>query len=229
LFLAAAFPGCSGTLPEPAIEVAGAEIPLLQRLDGARWQPPLVNLNNPAIAARTEDLGDGPVPALLMHPPAAVTWRLRLSSPVVLRTAVGLRPEAWLRSGDGAGFTVSVTDGHRRELFRQRLDPRGHPEDRRWLPVVVDLSPWFGRLIELRLATDVGPGTDPTYDWALWRDPRLVPAGPPQSADDHLMLQPKAWLTGTGTSLPVATAARAPASSRSFTSSGRTELSTRPR
>ncbi len=222
-------PAACRTAPaSPAVQVGGAEIRLLERLEAAAWKPPLVNLNNPAFGGRTEDLGDGPAPALFMHPPATVTWRLELSGPAVLVTAVGMRPESWLRSGDGAGFTVSVDNGRRRELLRHRLDPRVRPEDRRWHPVQVDLSPWSGEVIDLRLATDVGPGTDPTYDWALWRDPRLVPPSGPQSRD-HLMLQPNALVAATGTAWPEATASSASANSRSLTSSGRTELSTRPR
>ncbi len=107
-----------------------------------------------------------------------MTWRLELATTVRLKTGIGLLPDAWPRSGDGAGFRVLLDDGRRRTLFHAHLDPRRRAADRRWIPVDIDLSPWAGQVVLLTLATDPGPAADPTWDWAVWRDPTLVPGSP---------------------------------------------------
>ena len=165
---------CASPDTTPETLRVSKQIALLDVLDRARWQPEVVNLNNPTIDSRDADLGDGRVRVLLCHPVATLTWRLHLAVPVRLVTGIALLPDAWSRSGDGAGFRVSVDDGRRHTLFHARVDPGHRAEDRRWTAVDIDLSAWHGRTVLLTLSTDPGPGTDPTWDWAIWRDPMLV-------------------------------------------------------
>lgn len=150
------------------------ELRLLQVLQQADLQPVVINLNNPLVASGTVVENERPTPVLFSHPPAAVSWTLHLVGDKKLVTAVMLRPAAWERSGDGAGFTVTVQAVRTRRLFHRVVSPRQNMEDRGWIPVEVDLSPWAHQAIRLTLSTDSGPGQDPTYDWAVWRDPVLV-------------------------------------------------------
>ncbi|MFQ5670473.1 MAG: hypothetical protein ACE5HD_08150 [Acidobacteriota bacterium] len=146
---------------------------LLPELEKASWTPRVINLNHPLIAPASVDLGDGPVPALFAHPDATVSWSLRLERRVRLVTAVGLRSGAWNLSGDGAGFTVRIGTNEPRVLYHRVLDPRHRPEDRGWKKVEIDLTPWTGQVIRLTLVTDTGGANDPSYDWAVWRNPTL--------------------------------------------------------
>jgi hypothetical protein len=82
------------------------------------------------------------------------------------RTRLGLGdlPTPGTPSGDGVTFCVLV-DG--KEVLR-----RDHAR-RAWEPVDVDLNPWRGREIRLRLVTDVGPAGRPDFDWACWGEPTV--------------------------------------------------------
>ena len=166
--------GCAESREHATLRVV-EEIHLLTVLDRAIWQPDVINLNNPVIGEAEIDLGDGPVQVLCSHPTASVVWKLNLTRPLKLVTAIGLQPQAWKLSGDGAGFTVEIDDGRRRRLFHRVVEPRRVVEDRAWIPVEIDLSDWSGKTVRLILATDIGPGNDPAYDWAIWKDPTLAP------------------------------------------------------
>ncbi len=120
-------------------------------------------------------------PVLLASGPTEVTYELTLPHGARLATEVGLDPEAWPLS-DGMSFEVlfrgpgepaSVT------LVRIDLDPRSRVEDRRFVPVELDLPGADGGAVELVLATGSGPSGDPTCDWGGWVEPRLLVDGEP--------------------------------------------------
>jgi hypothetical protein len=96
-------------------------------------------------------------------------FRLRLPDVAGLRFATGLGLgdplEAGGPGGDGVTFRVLVNG---REVLNQ------HCAERKWQDVAVDLSPWRGREVTLRLLTGTGPAGRPEFDWAMWGEPRVA-------------------------------------------------------
>jgi hypothetical protein len=123
-------------------------------------------------------------------PPAIsrVTWQLHIPARAVLKTAIALKPEAWTEPGNGVLFRIGVAEGRTYEdLFIRLVDPFHVVEDRRWIPVTVDLSPYGGFKWSLfyhpsRLTwrvifnTNSGPpGTDDrTGDLPVWAEPIIT-------------------------------------------------------
>ena len=67
---------------------------------------------------------------------------------------VALKPEAWTQEGDGVRFMAGVSDGRASdELFVQDLNPFVNQSDRRWIPVMVDLSAYAGEEVDIILNT----------------------------------------------------------------------------
>lgn len=110
-----------------------------------------------------------------------------------LTPAAGDRFETWYGTNPdylatlfapGARFAIDVAtpgDGAH-EVFAARLAPNDAAADRQWKRVSVDLTPWAGRAIELRLRVasllTTGAGFA-RLDVAGWGDPRLVSGAPP--------------------------------------------------
>jgi hypothetical protein len=91
--------------------------------------------------------------------------------------AVGLKPEAWEKPGDGVLFLVGVSDGRTYEpLFKQHLNPSANQGERRWIPVMVDLSAYAGEEVDVIFNTyNSEPGKDDRQnDLALWGAPEIV-------------------------------------------------------
>jgi hypothetical protein len=108
-----------------------------------------------------------------------ITFRLTPPPDSWFNAAIALDPSVWDKEGDGVLFRLGVSDGKTKyeELLNQHVDPAGNPSDRRWIPVVIDLSPWAGREIYLILNTNASvPGRPPDLrnDLALWGAPALV-------------------------------------------------------
>ena len=118
--------------------------------------------------------------AISVQPAAGtrLTWKVSVPDSAWLKVALGLKPEAWTNEGDGVKFLVGVSDGrHYEELFTQYVNPFGNPGDRRWIPVMVDLSAYGGEQIEIMLNTYSsmpGKGDDRRNDFALWGAPEIV-------------------------------------------------------
>ena len=95
-----------------------------------------------------------------------------------LKVALGLKPEAWEKEGNGVYFFVGVSDGHAYEdLFTQTVNPFRNPSERRWIPVMVDLSAYAGQDMEIIFntrASGPGQGADPRHDLPLWGAPEIV-------------------------------------------------------
>ena len=95
-----------------------------------------------------------------------------------LSVNVGLKPEAWTQEGDGVLFFVGVSDGRAFEqLFSQHVHPFANAGDRKWIPVMVDLSAYAGEDVDLIFNTRSGPAKkegDVRADLALWGQPEIV-------------------------------------------------------
>ncbi len=129
--------------------------------------------------------------AINMHPPwrpgggtVFCDFRLRLprQGPIVLTFANAIRDNtAKEPPSDGVLFRVWVgvaTDGSdARSVFERFTSAK------KWTPGRVDLSPWAGKTILLRLESNPGPKRDTTCDSSYWAEP-VVTAGtvPPASS-----------------------------------------------
>ncbi len=121
-------------------------------------------------------------PVLVTHPPAQVSYRLRLpDQPTFLWLSLALDPITWGWGGDGATFVLTVDDGEGPSAVFQRHIGNG-PEDQRWHDVAVDLTPWRGREVTLTFSTGPGPANDYTGDRGGWGLMQLM-IGEPRLAD----------------------------------------------
>jgi len=107
-----------------------------------------------------------------------ITFRVRVPDDGWLRVSLGVKPEAWTTEGNGVFFYAGVSDGRAFEkLFEQTLNPFANPSERRWIPVMVDLSAYAGEDMEIILNTVAsGPGGPPDDrgDMPLWGAPEIV-------------------------------------------------------
>lgn len=117
-----------------------------------------------------------------------ITWELHLPDRAVLQVLVALKEEAWTIEGDGVLFRVGVAEGRTHEdLMTRVVNPYGQPDDRKWIPLTVDLGPYSGfkwslfyhprdLIWRIVLNTNAGlPGsTDSRGDMPLWAEPRIL-------------------------------------------------------
>lgn len=121
------------------------------------------------------DRGPEPRRWLFMHPPTQVSLQTLVPQDGYFQAGLALDPAMWdAPLGDGVRFVVTVDgDGLPRSVIVDAtLNPRAQGEHRRWVDVLVDLSPWTGRTVELTLATY--PREEPSFDWAGWGEPAIV-------------------------------------------------------
>ena len=115
---------------------------------------------------------------LFVHP--ALSGSTTLVYPVKIELAttfhadLAVAPEAWTLEGDGLTFSLYVEDDAGMHLVYSRyVDPKHHQQDRRWVPMQVNLAPFGGKVVRLILVVGSGPAGDRRYDWAGWGEPRL--------------------------------------------------------
>ncbi len=124
-----------------------------------------------------ETIGGETKKAIYVTPPVRLTFeRVLVPDDGWLRVSFGIRETAWEQSADGVLFNVIVSDGRKADvLVEQHLDPLHNPNDRRWIPINLDLSPYAGQEVDVIFNTRSGPGksTDSRYDWALLGQPEI--------------------------------------------------------
>jgi len=117
-----------------------------------------------------------------------VTWDLHLPDRAVFQVLVALKEDAWTTEGDGVYFRISIAEGRTQEdLLARVVNPYGQSDDRRWIPLTVDLGAHSGfkwslfyhprRLLwRIGLHTNAGvPGSvDTRGDMPLWAEPRIL-------------------------------------------------------
>ncbi|MCX7428289.1 MAG: hypothetical protein NTW96_22000, partial [Planctomycetia bacterium] len=79
----------------------------------------------------------------------------------------------------GPGYTFAVfpeiaLPSDDKMLFRAEKPWGQHA----WTPLEVDLSPWAGKPVRIKLVADVGPADNANGDWAAWAEPRVETAEP---------------------------------------------------
>jgi hypothetical protein len=116
--------------------------------------------------------------AIAAPPNSRITFHVRVPDDGWLRVSLGLKPEAWTVEGNGVHFYAGVSDGRVFEpLFTQTVNPFANASERRWIPVMVDLSAYAGEEMDIILNTVAsGPGAAPDDrgDMPLWGAPELV-------------------------------------------------------
>lgn len=151
----------------------GPGVALLDMLNDATMHTSFPTLAH-GFALLMSDIGADRQRALFALPTSDVRWRVNVTEPTSLDTAVALRQEAWTNAGDGATFTVAVIDGATTDVLWQRhVDPFYDPGSRRWFDVTVRLDRYVGRQIILTLSTAPGPNGNAVLDTAMWREPVL--------------------------------------------------------
>ncbi len=109
------------------------------------------------------------------RPPGRITWKVTPPRGAQLTAWLALREEAWSRAGDGVIFRIGVSDGRQYdELLNRRVDPYRVQEDRRWVPVTIDLSAYELKTVDIIFNTDPNLATEPANgsgDLALWGEP----------------------------------------------------------
>jgi hypothetical protein len=143
-----------------------------------------------------ERVGEQSMPSVFMHPPyqhgvGYAFAAIPLSLPggrVQLSFALGFRDGS--TTTDGCLFKVIVLDGDKAtEVFAHQYAVRA-----KWESHKVDLSPFAGKRVTLKLVTDVGPADDSNSDWACWGQPQLMMGDQAMAVEVHEARPPDAFL-----------------------------------
>lgn len=166
--------GCDGR------GAAWAPIDLAALIDRAERRPAgaPVEVGNVEIAGTTERaIGTAPV--------SRIIWRLRIPPGAELRTGLAVDPRA--AQDGGVLFRIGLSDGRTyEELLNTAVDPTAGPEDRRWIPAVVNMSRYGGTKLSLfyhpaatawELIFNASPATPGGIARPLWGRPTIVPRG----------------------------------------------------
>ncbi len=126
---------------------SGNGIDLVTRFEAAEKRP------NPGVF-KTEDVTiNGETKSSIAIQPVVgsrMTFKTRVPDDGWLRVFMALKPEAWTQEGDGVRFMVLVSDGRASdELFTQDVNPFANAPDRKWTPVMVDLSAYAGEEVDI--------------------------------------------------------------------------------
>jgi GT2 family glycosyltransferase len=114
-------------------------------------------------------LGDICSRALLLHPPATLTFELPDGGAGIISGAMALHPDVWTRTGATA-FELLI-DGY--PALRRVVDPR-QPSHRRWLHFEIDVAQSTTAHV-VALKTEALESR--AHQWALWRSLRYSRTG----------------------------------------------------
>jgi hypothetical protein len=138
LVLAVGLAGCGGGGSPNFVRV----VDLAETVGRAERRP------GPSVGAEIVAEIDGDTRRALSVPPVSrITWMLteRIPARTVLRTAVAILPATAESRRGIVIFRVGMSDGRTYEdLVRQEVPVTPLPRDRRWVPIVVDLSRYGG-------------------------------------------------------------------------------------
>ncbi|HXW04741.1 MAG TPA: hypothetical protein VD833_05895 [Vicinamibacterales bacterium] len=154
---------------------AAEPIDLISHFDAAekRPDPGLFSVDDATLNGET-------IPAIAVEPTPGtrLVFKVRIPHDGWLRVSLGLKPESWEKEGDGIKFLVGISDGRTfDQLFSQHVNPFGNEADRRWIPVMVDVSAYAGEEVDLILNTYGSPEGRPgdtQNDFGLWGRPEIV-------------------------------------------------------
>jgi hypothetical protein len=114
--------------------------------------------------------------SITVEQPSRMAWSVTLPDSARIETELARQEEAWSRAGDGVLFRIGISLGGRYdELLTQVVNPFERADDRRWVPVSLDLAPYVGRDVSLIFNTGSGlAGDNRDNDRAVWGAPRLL-------------------------------------------------------
>jgi hypothetical protein len=115
--------------------------------------------------------------AIFTEAPTRMTWKVKIPDDGWIKASLGMKPETWDKEGDGVYFRIGVSDGRTFEdLLTLNVDPFHNKADRRWIPVIVDVSQYAGEEVEVIFNTNnsmPGKGNDGRNDLALVGEPQI--------------------------------------------------------
>jgi len=151
----------------------------------------------PRDLVRQIQIGPASRRCLLLPAPGAITVPLGRLEADGIRLAIGVVGRAWrLAEGrveatsegsDGVEFSLEVLEGDRAERVSRAFLSADHAGEE-FVETSVDLRPFRGREIALRLATGPGPSGNAWFDYAVWGDLRLTGGEPRASGRPHVIL-----------------------------------------
>ena len=150
----------------------GVAVDFVRQFESASVRRP----DREAFAVRDVIVAGESKPSITVQQPTRVAWDLTVPDHAWVETEVALLEEAWTRAGDGVLFRIGISlDGRYDELVNQAVNPFARPDDRRWIPVVVDLSAYGGRAVSVIFNTGPGvEGNNRDNDLGVWGSPRIV-------------------------------------------------------
>ena len=134
-----------------------------------RPNPEAFTVGDVTIAGRT-------LKSIGVNQASRIIWKETIPPHAWLDVSLGIREEAWSKTGDGVLFFILITaDGKNDELVSLIVNPFGNSADRQWYPLMLDLSPYAGKEVEVIFNTRAGAG-DATADndLAVWGAPTIV-------------------------------------------------------
>jgi hypothetical protein len=152
-------------------------IDLVERFPEAEKRTTMSSLHEAFAVVEAQVDGDARR-SIIALPFSRIIWTVDVPEHAVLETAAGIRQGEWTVPSDGAIFRVGVSaKGTYTEFFKQTINPYHKQEDRRWVPIRVDLGKYAGQRAEVIFNTE--PGFNAVGDAALWVAPRIVIRPPP--------------------------------------------------
>ncbi|MEO6212527.1 MAG: hypothetical protein ABIP65_02760 [Vicinamibacterales bacterium] len=150
----------------------GIATDFVQQFDGASLRRPGPN----AFTVRDVTISGLSKPSITVQQPTRIAWDFTVPDNAWVEAELALQEEAWTLPGDGVLFRIGISlDGRYDELVTQVVNPLDRPDDRRWVPVAVDLSPYARRTVSLIFNTGPGSeGDNRDNDLGVWGAPRLV-------------------------------------------------------
>ena len=116
--------------------------------------------------------------AILAPPNGRLHFKVKVPEDGWLKLSLGMQPDSWTKEGNGVYFFGGVSDGRAFEkLFEQTINPFKNPSERRWIPVMLDLSAYAGEEMQIILNTRSSGGGQPNddrNDLPLWGAPEIV-------------------------------------------------------
>lgn len=114
--------------------------------------------------------------AIVMAEASRLAWDLAPLEGQTLEVEAGLREDGWTSGTNAVLFRVGLSyDGQYEDLVARVVNPAVSADDRHWVPLRVDLSPYAGRSISLIFNTAAAPGVGAGHvHHAAWGAPRVV-------------------------------------------------------
>jgi hypothetical protein len=137
----------------------------------------------PAVRKQPIDIGGIAEATLFEHPPHDITFRTTVvkSNPRLVAD-LALSPGSYqpvIICGGPVTFTLrALQDGKLVAMATRTIDPKHVIADRRWIPFSLDLAKSAGHVVDVHFQTSA---VDTCAAWALWGEPRFIPASAPMA------------------------------------------------